>query len=215
MPKTYLLAACAAVSLSCAANAATLISAAVFGSVNNTVWGTANAAGTTASNYTLFLQNPGLGNFLNPNDEQIGYAARDGDNYAFLAGDGFPVGGTANSDPLYRLELTFDNGAVLRGSYIPGTANMFIGGSPVTIGDTTLTLTEFSFTRSLADVVGEFRAIPQTGDGNDYAGNFSFTQSTAIAVPEPAQWAMLVSGFGLLGLGMRRRRSKAASAVLA
>ena len=154
-------------------------------------------------------RNPGLGNFLNPNDESISYAAQNGNNYAFLSGDGFPTNNTLNSDPLYRLELTFDNGAVLRGSYIPGTANMFIGGSPVTVGDTTLTLTEFSFTRSLANTVGQYQAIPQTGSANDYAGNYSFTQSvnqTIGGVPEPESWALMIGGIALVGAALRRRK---------
>ena len=84
MKKAYLLAVVAVASVSGVASAATLVSAAVFGSVNNTVWATANAPGTTAGNYTLFLQNPTLGAFLNPNDEQINYTTQPGTNYAFL-----------------------------------------------------------------------------------------------------------------------------------
>lgn len=217
MPKTYLLAACAAASLSCTANAATLISAAVFGSLGQTVWATANAPGTNPGNYTLFLQTPALGNFLNANDQAINYVPNAGDNEIFLAGDGYPAGTTLNSDPTYRLQLTFDNGAVLAGSYIPGTANSFIPGSSVTVAGTTLTLTEFSFTRNLADIVGPYRAVPMTGDGDDYSGNFSFTQSGQIgtrgAVPEPAAWAMMIGGFGLIGAAMRRSRNALAPRV--
>ena len=209
MKKMYLLAAVAAGSIACSANALTLVSAAVFGSVNGTVWATANAPGTNTGNYTLFLQNPGLGNFLNPNDEQINYSVQNGSNYAFLAGDGYFPGQTANSDPLYRLELRFDNGALLSGTYVPGTPNSFIGSAPVTVGNTTLTLNEFSYTRSLADTVGQYRAIPQTGDGNDYAGNFRFTSAVG-GVPEPASWALMLGGFGMAGAAIRRRRVKTA-----
>jgi hypothetical protein len=208
MPKTYLLAACAAAALSCPANALTLISAAVFGSANNTVWATAGAPNTVASNYTLFLQNPTLGAFLNPNDEAIHFNAPEGTNYAFLSGDGFPINSTLNSDPSYTLVLTFDNGATITGSYLPGTPNSFTAGAASTIDGLRITMTEFSFTRSLADVVGPYSAVPRTGDGNDYAGNFEFTVER-LAVPEPAQWLMLVSGFGLLGGALRQRRKGA------
>lgn len=34
---------------------------------------------------------------------------------------------------------------------------------------------------------------------------------TAAAVPEPASWAMMIAGFGLVGATMRRRRSRATS----
>lgn len=205
MKKSYLLAACAAALPAAGANAATLISAAVFGSSGTTIWATANAPGTTAQNYTLFLQNPGLGNFLNPNDQAISYAAQDGDNYAFLAGDGYAPGTTLNSDPSYRLVLNFDNGAVLSGNYLPGSPNAFLPDAAVTIGRTRLTLTEFSFTRNLADVVGRYQATPNTDDGDDYQGNFNFNQTTT-AIPEPASWALMFGGFGLIGAAIRRRR---------
>lgn len=207
MKKAYLLAASAAALSASNANALTLISAAVFGSGGTTVWATANAPNTVAQNYTLFLQNPGLGNFLNPQDQAINYAAQNGVNYAFLAGDGFPTESTLNSDPLYRLVLTFDNGATLTGSYVPGTPNSFLADAPVVIGRDRLALTEFSFTRSLADVVGQYQATPRTGNGNDYQGNFEFELSPA-GVPEPAAWALMVGGFGLIGAGLRRRRQQ-------
>ncbi len=205
MKKIYLFAACAAALPVSAANAATLISAAVFGSNGTTVWATANAPNTNPQNYTLFLQNPGLGNFLNPQDEAINYAAQDGSNYAFLAGDGFAPGTTLNSDPSYRLVLNFDNGAVLSGNYMPGSPNAFVPDAAAVVGRTRLTLTEFSFTRSLADVVGRYQATPRTDDGDDYQGNFEFTQATT-GVPEPAAWALMFGGFGLIGTGLRRRR---------
>ena len=206
MKKTLLITAAAVTTIASSANAATLVSAAIFGSLGQTVWGTANAPGTSTGNYTLFLQNPTLGAFLNPNDEQINYTTHAGGNYAFLAGDGYPVGTTANSDPIYNLELTFSGGQTLRGSYVPGSANTFLGGTPVVIGNQKFTLTEFSFTRSLANPVGQYTATPGTGDGNDYQGNFRFNQT---AVPEPASWALMLGGFGLAGAAMRRRRRTA------
>ena len=51
---------------------------------------------------------------------------------------------------------------MLRGAYTPGSPNAFLGGSPVTVGNETFTLNEFSFTRSLADVVGQYNATPNT-----------------------------------------------------
>jgi hypothetical protein len=210
MKKIYLFAAAAAAMTAAGGNAATLISAAVFGSSGTTIWATANAPNSNPQNYTLFLQNPALGNFLNPHDEQINYAVREGDNYAFLAGDGYAPGTTLNSDPSYRLVLNFDNGAVLTGNYLPGSPNAFLPDAAVTIGNTTLRLTEFSFTRSLADVVGRYQATPRTDDGDDYQGNFEFTQTTDLggsgAVPEPASWALMLGGFGLIGAVVRRRR---------
>jgi PEP-CTERM motif len=41
-----------------------------------------------------------------------------------------------------------------------------------------------------------------------YTGNFTF-----LAVPEPATWAMMIGGLGLLGLAVRRRRELAGAAA--
>jgi hypothetical protein len=40
--------------------------------------------------------------------------------------------------------------------------------------------------------------------GGSYAGTFNF--GTSSAVPEPATWAMMIMGFGLAGVAMRRQR---------
>lgn len=43
--------------------------------------------------------------------------------------------------------------------------------------------------------------------------NVSVVESVGGAVPEPATWAMLIAGFGLMGVAMRRRRALAATAA--
>lgn len=40
-------------------------------------------------------------------------------------------------------------------------------------------------------------------EGGSYSGTFAY--GTAASVPEPASWAMLIAGFGLIGASMRRR----------
>lgn len=44
-----------------------------------------------------------------------------------------------------------------------------------------------------------------TGAGTG-GGRLTISQAPASAVPEPATWAMLLAGFGMVGYGMRRRR---------
>lgn len=40
----------------------------------------------------------------------------------------------------------------------------------------------------------------------NFGGNIDLPSQPAPGIPEPATWAMLISGFGLVGLAMRRRR---------
>ena len=197
--------AIAAVSLAFAgsAHAATLISAAVTGPTG-TVWNT-----TSDSYYTLFL-GPNVGPsspVVNPNDTAINVPVTNTQGY-LLYGEGFPgsVDNPAvpapNSDSSYNLTLNFSNGATITGLYTP-IGNIFSGGTSAVLDGALYTLTDFSWNRDRADVVQAFTATPG-GDPNDYRGNFQLTRSPA-AVPEPATWAMMLAGFGALGLAMRRK----------
>ena len=197
--KKAILAAVSAIAMASGANALTLIDAQVTGSVNGTVWNTNNAD----SFYALFLQSPGLGDFLNPNDESISLGVNtSGITRALLAGEGYFPGTTLDSDPTYNVLLTFDGGQTLTGSYTP-TTNSFVSGSSFVDGNITYSLIEFSYRRFLGDAVQAFAATPG-GDGNDYVGNFRIN-AVANAVPEPAAWAMMIGGFGLVGAASRRR----------
>lgn len=192
-----LAAAVSAIALASSAQALTLIDAQVTGSVNGTVWNTTSAD----TFYTLFLQTPGLGNFLNPNDQAISLNVGSEINNVLLAGEGFFPGSNLDSDPLYNLTLSFDGGQTLIGSYIPAT-NTFVSGSSFIEGGLSYTLTSFSYRRFLGDAVSAFQATPG-GDPNDYAGGF---RVNVTSVPEPATWALMLGGFGMMGFAARRRR---------
>lgn len=202
MSKKLLAALAATTLLAPAANAATLVSAAVTGP-SGTVWNT-----TQDSFYTVFLQRP-IGVLLNANDDFAGSAATLGPNNFSIAGEGYYPGTTVNSDSQYTLTLTFDDGAVITGDYVFDTAapgGEFRNGTTATAGNMIYQLTGFGWDRSRADNVSAFRAV-SGGDPFDYTGQFSYTASLT-AVPEPATWAMIVLGFGILGGAMRTRARK-------
>ena len=54
-----------------------------------------------------------------------------------------------------------------------------------------------------------YQARPGVGYTRNSVGVLSLDQLSANAVPEPAQWAMLFVGFGLMGSMLRRRRGTA------
>jgi|GEM_PF-5903591 len=64
-------------------------------------------------------------------------------------------------------------------------------------------LSEFFNISNVPIAFGELNEIVVTGfsRGNgSYGGNATFTPS---AIPEPASWAMLIMGFGMIGMGLR------------
>ena len=178
------------------ANALTLNNAAVTGPTN-TIWKTADNV-----NYSLFLSSPNPGDYLNPNGGSVSVGIPNGTSRVLLTGEGFRTTDTLNSDPFYNLTLNFDTGQTLTGVYTVLT-NSFSAGSSIVSGGRTFSLIEFSFTRNLADVVQPNIALPG-GNGNDYNGNFRIS-SVAGAVPEPASWALMIGGFGMVGVAARRR----------
>ena len=196
-----LAAALAATSLAGSASALTLVGATVTGPTG-TVWRTSGSSVGNTSNYALFLAAPTQASFINPNNEAVSQSVVPGQTRFFLSGDGYPTNNTANSDSIYTLTLDFDGGQTLTGTYTP-TTNTFLGSGSIKDGNNTISLAEFSYVRFLGNSVSEFTATPG-GDGNDYNGNFRLSSVTG-AVPEPANWALMIGGLGMVGFAARRR----------
>ncbi len=187
--------------------AANLVSAAVTGSNGSTVWNTTSSTGY----YTVFLQQP-LGNVMNPQGQAINDPTELGRNNFTINGDGWPIGGKSASDPRYTMTLLFADGATISGVYDPLFDDV-LDATSTTVGNTTYTFTGFGWDRVRADNVSGNLAV-SGGDERDYAGQFSFTAVEG-AVPEPTTWAMMLAGFGMIGLGLRSRRTGSAMVAAA
>jgi hypothetical protein len=67
----------------------------------------------------------------------------------------------------------------------------------------------------LGDTVIKVDTLNPSGDDNIFLATFLVSGEGVIVtpgVPEPATWAMLIAGFGMVGFTARRRRSMAVSA---
>lgn len=60
-----------------------------------------------------------------------------------------------------------------------------------------------------------FRFLQPTNSGSSYDhwAIDNFFVSNSVAVPEPATWAMMIAGIGMVGFAMRRRQRKATTTV--
>lgn len=94
------------------------------------------------------------------------------------------------------------------------------------IGEVTASTTIDGFTAPIGSLVGEIGGVYQligtgyagaawgTGEltlyyWDIYAADNADSISVAAAVPEPATWALMMAGFGILGFGLRRRTATA------
>jgi len=138
---------------------------------------------------------------LNPTDTAITFNAASGSGNSFdILGEGWVGGQSGNSDPNYTLTLYFNDGSTdfsLAGLYNADT-NSFAG----PVSGNGVTLTAFSWERDAGQQVGANTRVATGSDPLDYAGSFAFSVA---AVPEPAQWAMMLAGFGVIGAAARRR----------
>lgn len=70
---------------------------------------------------------------------------------------------------------------------------------------------EYSFTKTTANAPSQLAFVFNTTPGFWYLDDVSVQGPAASAVPEPAAWAMMIGGFGLVGGSLRRAREKRAA----
>lgn len=84
-------------------------------------------------------------------------------------------------------------------SFSADDINPFIGGSTIAVSNSLNNLT------SVLTVIGGQGNFDATSTGN-LGGQLIIQYNFLDPIPEPGTWAMLISGFGLTGASMRRRR---------
>ena len=87
--------------------------------------------------------------------------------------------------------------------------------------DASYNVVSTGFLGDLSDDSGSFYLVHVAGSGivdlkidNDYGGDdwvFGLRSLSFGAVPEPASWALMIGGFGMVGAKLRRRRAAAAA----
>ncbi len=118
---------------------------------------------------------------------------------------------TFNTALTVSFDATSSVGFYVAGSYIDTVADItFYNGASALFTTTTAVggvNTAFSFfgIDGLGPITGFSIDTTRTPDGFSSVGPISFA-GAAGAVPEPATWAMMIGGFGMVGGAMRRRR---------
>jgi hypothetical protein len=114
---------------------------------------------------------------------------------AFLTAKGYPVFG----QPVKDADAVFSYG---------NTAATSLGNIVSSVPSSTTILGTLR-TVATAGQTGKFWAIAASGTDRTFDA-FKIGKITVSAVPEPATWAMMIIGFGAIGMAMRSRRAKTA-----
>ena len=115
------------------------------------------------------------------------------------------------SQEVFETRLT--NGT-LNLTAISGSYNTYLFNTFITLPSGPLTFADIPATSSVTGNIGITYPNPYGGTG--YFGTVtklvrvgtvaSFVAPFATLLPEPATWAMMIAGFGLIGAGLRRRK---------
>ena len=90
--------------------------------------------------------------------------------------------------------------------------SVLLNGTALTLGSTGQT--EFRFINNLPNLAGTqtLTIMGSSGGEGSYSGTIAFSPGV---IPEPATWAMMILGFGMVGAGLRMARRPDAAKVTA
>jgi len=200
----------------------------------------AGAAGPAGAAVITDPPNDFLPSFADTHDTDLDVlsasAALMGDDVVLTATMDGAIGGTANA--LYVWGVNRGAGVAGFGPLAPGVffdavvvLNLSPGGTAVSLngpGGGALASGSVTISGSTIKAIVPLNLLPSTGFavddyryniwprapgmGNSHIADFAPDNSSFLAsIPEPATWAMLIAGFGLVGVSARRRRSVAAA----
>ncbi len=111
--------------------------------------------------------------------------------------------------------VTFDQAIVIQKTGVTTIGGVAVAGSPTTISGarfTTFIPLALLPTTGFAPINYGFNIWPRTAaagvTGTAAISDFAPNNATISAVPEPAAWAIMVLGFGIVGAGLRFRRAR-------
>jgi hypothetical protein len=128
---------------------------------------------------------------------RLNIAHASADDLIVVSVNGTPVFGTGLGAPGagYVFYSADGDATPFNFTIAPGTINQSFTG-PFVAGTNTVTLT---VNNNDAGINPEGRSL------SGGAGNYALSGSVTAGVPEPAVWGLMVAGFGLIGVGTRRR----------
>lgn len=149
---------------------------------------------TSSGSKALFAPNP----FMPPFANRISLSRTDGGVFALLGLDVFAADGNGLGVPLTFVGTLAGGGTTLFTANLPE----FGPGAPI------------PSTRVALDFGDRFAAVTAVSwsNGAEFHQVDNLLVSSAAAVPEPAAWALMIAGFGVVGVGLRLRgRGRTAS----